>query len=123
MFFSSVRVPSVVSPILRMLTLASQRKLPCSRLPSFTPMNIRISRRRFRYSAASAPERQIGLADDLDERRASAVQIDDGVVAEAVHVLAGVLFHVDAEDPRPPPPRLGLDLEHAVPGERLDRTG
>ena len=60
MFLSSVRVPSVLSPCLRTETFASQRKLPCSRLPSFTPRNIRTSRRRRRYSAASAPERRSG---------------------------------------------------------------
>ncbi len=42
----------------------------------------------------------VGLADDLDQRRAAAVEIDVGVavgILEAVvNALAGVVFHVDA---------------------------
>ena len=44
----------------------------------------------------------VGLADDLDQRRAGAIQIDIGVavgILEAVvDALAGVVFHVDARD-------------------------
>jgi hypothetical protein len=59
-FFSSQRVPRRSSPAGRMETFASQRRLPSSRLPSLTPMNIRISRSARRYATASALERRSG---------------------------------------------------------------
>ena len=37
MFFSSTRVPSLLSPLRRTLTFASQRNEPSSRLPSLIP--------------------------------------------------------------------------------------
>jgi hypothetical protein len=60
MFLTSAFVPSVAAPWGRTDTLASQRKLPSSMLPSFTPMAIRISRRRRNALAASAADRKSG---------------------------------------------------------------
>ena len=69
-------------------------------LPSLTPSQTRMSRRRPKNSAASAADRMSGSLDDLDERHAAAVVVDVGAavgIGEAfVQRLAGVLFHVDA---------------------------
>ena len=54
---------------------------------------------------------QVGLADDLDERRAGAVQVDLGASA-AVHVLARVLFEMDAGQAYPSGPAFGQRNGH-----------
>src|SRR5690606_2231157 len=41
---------------------------------------------------------QVGLADDLDERSAGAIQINSGVVPDTMHVLPRVLLHVNTRD-------------------------
>jgi hypothetical protein len=56
----SVFTPSRASPAGRTDTLASQRRLPSSMLPSFTPMATRMARRRVKHSAASAALRRSG---------------------------------------------------------------
>ncbi len=65
----------------------------------------------------------IGLAHDLDQRRAAAVQVDVGVavgIAEAIVLaLAGIIFHVDAGDADALLPAVHLDIDEAVLGERL----
>ena len=60
MFFNSVRVPNSLAPLRITETLASQRKLPSSRLPSFTPRYTSTSRSAFRYSPASSELRRSG---------------------------------------------------------------
>jgi hypothetical protein len=72
------------------------------------------SRRRRRYSDASALDR----AHDLDQGRAGAIEIDDGVAAQAVQVLARVFLHVHAHD-ADRVRRAGLaDVERAAGAER-----
>jgi hypothetical protein len=53
-------VPSAVAPTGRTETLASQRRLPSSMLPSLTPSHTRISRSRVKNSDASAGDRMSG---------------------------------------------------------------
>ncbi len=66
----------------------------------------------------------VGLADDFDQRRAAAVEIDVGVAVgileTVVHALAGVVFHVDAgdADALAASPST-IDIDKAVFGERL----
>ncbi len=62
---------------------------------------------------------EVGLAHDLDERSAGAIQIDEGVPPHAVYVLAGILFHVDARDPRASHFPLDVDVEMPGRGQRL----
>ena len=59
-FFTSALVPSFSWPTGRTDTLASQRRLPSSMLPSLTPIDTRISRRRVKNSDASEAERMSG---------------------------------------------------------------
>ena len=64
--------------------------------------------------------REVGLADDLQQRRAGAVEIDQAVAAAALLVvqhLAGVLFQVDADDADPPGAGGRGDLQPAVVAE------
>ena len=99
---TSAFVPSAGAPARRTETLASQRRLPSSMLPSLTPMPdedlAQASEERRRLGGRS----EVRLGHDLDERHAGAVEIE---VACAVRVgepfvqrLAGVLFEVDAGD-------------------------
>ena len=60
MFLSSVRVPNFSCPTGLIETFASQRNEPSSRFPSFTPMNIRMSRSFLRYASASSELRMSG---------------------------------------------------------------
>jgi hypothetical protein len=118
MFLSSVRVPSFLARAGRTDTFASQRKLPCSRLPSLTPANISTSRSALEVLGRLGGRAQIRLADDLDERRARAVEVDERrPAADAVQVLAGVLLHVDAED-APPAPASVVSMSSSPPRER-----
>ena len=57
---TSALVPSVVCPRGRTETLASQRRLPSSMLPSFTPSHTRMPRSRLKNSAASGADRKSG---------------------------------------------------------------
>src|SRR6185312_12676433 len=61
---------------------------------------------------------QIGLADDLDQGRPGAVQVDDRAPPE-VDVLAGVLLHVDPGDADDLLLPVDLDLELAATAEGL----
>ena len=65
----------------------------------------------------------VGLADDFDQRRAAAVQVDVGVavgILEAVvDALAGVVFHVDARDADALVRAVHHDIDAAVLGQRL----
>ena len=60
MFLTSTLVPSSVSPLARTDTLASQRRLPSSMLPSLTPIQTSTWRSRCMYSRASAALRMSG---------------------------------------------------------------
>ena len=76
MFFTSVFVPSFVSPRGRALMFASTRRLPSSMLTSLTSTYSRIC-----LSAAKIRVRRFGashirLAHDLDERNTGTIQID-----------------------------------------------
>src|SRR5579859_5856187 len=61
---------------------------------------------------------QVGLADDLDEGHAGAVQVDDARV-RVVDVLARVLLHVHARDADTPRRAAHLDVEVPLVAERL----
>ena len=63
----------------------------------------------------------LGLADDLQQRRAGTIQIDQAILAAAllvVHHLAGVLLEMDANDANPFRSVRGGDLEPAIATER-----
>src|SRR5450759_3920906 len=65
----------------------------------------------------------VGFADDFDERRAAAVQIDiggaAGILEAVVHALAGVVFHVDAGDADALGTAVHHDIHEAMLGHRL----
>ena len=92
-FLISRRVPKG-APGRRTETLASQRKLPSCMLPSQMPSHTTSACSALAYSTASALRAHVGLGDDLQQRRAGAVQVDAGL---AVVVL------VQATCRRPPP--------------------
>ncbi len=60
MFLTSAFVPNVVDPAGRIETLTSQRRLPSSMLPSFTPSATSVSRSRVKQAAASRADRMSG---------------------------------------------------------------
>ncbi len=66
---------------------------------------------------------QVGFGDDLDQRRAAAVEVDVGVpvrVAKAVvQALAGVVFHVDPRDAGALVAVFHDEVDPAVLGQRL----
>ena len=70
---------------------------------------------------ASSGRVDLGLADDFQQRRAGAVEIDQAVLAGAVLIvqhLAGVLFQMGADDADPFACPVGMrDLEPAVVAE------
>ena len=117
MFFSSVFVPSSSLPAGRTETLASTRRLPSSMLTSETPSWRTVSRRSRAQEAASAARAQIRLGDDLDQRRAAAVEVDQrgaGAVdppglADVDH-LRRVLLEVGAVDPHLAQPALAEQI-------------
>ena len=105
MFFSSVLVPSSSLPAGRTETLASTRRLPSSMLTSETPSWRTVSRSSRAQSAGLGGAAQVGLGDDLDQRRAAAVEVDQrgaGAVDPArladVDHLRRVLLEVGAVD-------------------------
>ncbi len=65
----------------------------------------------------------IRLADDLDQRRSAAVQIDVGkavgILEAVVNALSGVIFHVHAGHADPAGFAVTVHLDEAVFGERL----
>ena len=91
-----------MSPGLRTLTLASTRIDPSSILASDAPIATRIARSSLTYSRACSGVRMSGRLDDLDERHAGPVEVDQRVpaavdpAARAADVgrLAGVLLEV-----------------------------
>ena len=76
MFLTSVFVPSFVSPRRRALTFASTRRLPSSMLTSLTSTYSRICLSARRYASASRRRADVGLAHDLDQRNAGAIEVD-----------------------------------------------
>ena len=67
---------------------------------------------------------QIGLADDFNQRRPAAVQVDVGAIGRVgkavMHALAGVLFHVQPRDADAARAALAVaDVEPAVLRQRL----
>ena len=105
MFFSSVLVPSSVLPAGRTETLASQRRLPSSMLTSETPSWRTVVAQQPRPLGRLGGAAQVGLGDDLDQRRAAAVEVDQrgaGAMDPArladVDHLRRVLLEVGAVD-------------------------
>ena len=113
MFLSSVRVRSSSEPSGRTETLTSKRSEPFSISASEIPSSTTVWRSSWRKRFACSAEWRSGPGDDLDERRAGAVEVDERAVgagdpplgAAHVHVLGGVLLEVRPNDP---------DLELAV---------
>src|SRR5206468_3072148 len=63
---------------------------------------------------------QLRLADDLQERRTRAIEIDEALPTAALLIVqhfAGVFFEMNADDANPLGPSRGLDLEPAVAAE------
>ena len=109
MFLSSVLVPSSSVPLGRMETLASQRSEPSS---MFTSRDAELAQRHAQQRQPLARllgGAEVGLGDDLGQRRAAAVEVDDARrravdaarLAE-VDELRGVLLEVDAVQPHVP---------------------
>ena len=72
---------------------------------SETPRRRIVARSRRAQSAGLLRRAQVGLGDDLDQRRAAAVEVDDAGLravdaarAARVHELGGVLLEVHAVD-------------------------
>ena len=120
---TSALVPNFSAPLSRTETLASQRRWPFSISQVDTSMNCRACLTSVRYAYASSELAHVGLADDFDQRRAAAIEIDVGVavgILEAfVLALAGVVFHVDAGDADAFGCAVDHDIDEAVLGERL----
>ena len=66
---------------------------------------------------------QVGLADDFDERSATAVEIDIRVAGRigepVVDALAGIVFHVDSGDADAFPDAIHRDVNVPMLGQRL----
>ena len=125
MFFSSVLVPSSVLPAGRTETLASQRSEPSSMFTSLTPSWRSVTRSRFEPVARLLGRVDVGLGDDLAQRRAAAVVVDDrgvGAVDPArladVDELRRVLLEVD-----PVQPHVAQPAARGRSGCRTGRSG
>ena len=80
-----------------------------------------MSRSSSRHALASWGVRMLGLADDLHQRDARAVEVDLGEPPGPVGELAGVLLQVDPGQATPAAPRavlLGRDLQPPAGAER-----
>ena len=105
MFFSSVFVPSSSLPAGRIEMFASQRSEPSSMFTSLTPSWRSVVRSSCSHSRACSARAQVGLGDDLGQRRAAAVEVDDRRVGAVdaparadVDELRRVLLEVHAVD-------------------------
>ena len=103
MFLSSVLTPSSELPTGRSEMLASQRSEPSSMLTSETPSWRSVERKQLQPVAGLFGGAHVGLGDDLGERRAAAVEVDDARVGAVdapagadVDQLGGVLLEVHA---------------------------
>ena len=92
MFLSSVFVPKPVSPTGRIEMFASQRSEPCDMSTSRDPELAQRLAQQLQPLARLLGRLDVGLGDDLDERRAAAVEVDDRRVGA---VDAPRLPHVD----------------------------
>ena len=107
MFLSSVRVRSSSEPSGRTETLTSKRSEPFSISASEIPSSTTVWRSSWRKRFACSAEWMSGRRDDLDERRAGSVEVDERAVgagdaplgAADVDVLRRVLLEVRAHDP------------------------
>ena len=134
MFFSSVFVPSTALPTGRSEMLASQRSEPSSMFTSLTPVWRSVVRSSSSQARASSAAWQVGLGDDLRERRAAAVEVDDARVRAVdaaaradVDELRRVLLEVHAVDAHvaePPAPAQGLVVlaDLVAPSASRDRS-
>ena len=130
-FFVSVRVPHSAAPIALSDVFTSQRSEPCSMRTSETPSARsslaqlgHVGPRDLRRERARARHR---LRDDLDERDAGPVVVDERMRravdaagrAADVQRLAGVLLEVHALDADPHGFALDLDVEVSLDAQRL----
>jgi hypothetical protein len=100
--------------------LASARRLPSSMLQSLTSTYSRICLSATRNARVSDGRTEVGLGDDLDERRPRAVEVDRAHAREAVvHELAGVFLHVDAADAHRPLSVIHVEHHAPIRGQRL----
>ena len=107
-FLISQRVPKLVGADRRTDTLASTRSEPSSILPSDAPVATRMARSSVDVGPGLLGGADVGAADDLDQRHAGAVVVDERVVgavdaaaAADVGGLAGVLLDVGPLDADP----------------------
>ncbi len=117
MFLISALVPSVVVPCGRTETLASQRKLPSSMLPSQIPRYWTRVRRARRYAPASAGDDISGsltISSSGTPERLKSTRL----ASRVVDVLAGVLLHVDAREPHALGVAVHRDLDRAAGADR-----
>ena len=98
-------------------TLASMRSEPSSIFTSETPIASSVAAQLFDVALRLLGRADVGLGDDLEQRHAGAVVVDervlgvvDAAAAADVQRLAGVLFEVRARDAD----ALAVDLELAV---------
>ena len=105
MFFSSVLTPSSLVPAGRSEMFASQRSEPSSMFTSLTPELAQRRAQQLQPLAGLLGRAQVGLGDDLRERRAAAVEVDDARVRAVdpparadVDQLRRVLLQVHAVD-------------------------
>ena len=119
MFFSSVRVRSSSEPAGRTETLTSKRIEPFSSSASREPELDHRLAQQLQEALGVVGRVDVGLGDDLEQRRAAAVEVDErrGRAVDAarrrdVDVLRRVLLEVRADDP---------DLDVAV-GRRHGET-
>ena len=99
MFFTSVFVPSFVSPRLRTLMFASTRRLPSSMFTSLTSTILEDLLEARRYAPASAAERMSGsltISMSGTPARLRSMAVDAG--KRSWIDLPGVLLHVHARD-------------------------
>ena len=118
MFLSSVLTPRPWLPTGRSEMLASQRRLPSSMFTSETPICLIVRPQQRQPFAGCGSVAQVGLGDDLDQRRAAPVEVDQRLVRAVdasrlrdVDELRRVLLEVDAMD---------AHLAEAAPGRQRD---
>ena len=108
-FFTSTLVPKAVEPAGRTLTLPSIRMLPASMSAFAGADGAQQLAQRLAVGARLRRRAQVRLGDDLHQRHAGAVEVDDAVAAPGVLHPRRVLLEVGAGDPdrRPRRPRSG----------------
>ena len=118
-------------PAGRIDTLASQRSDPSSMLTSETPSWRSVDAQQVQQLARLLGRVQVGLGDDLHQRRAAAVEVHDAAIRAVnppalaeVDELGRVLLQVDAVDPDVAEPPAAAE-RHVVLGDlvALGRSG